>query len=318
MSSIRRAALRSALSASRTVSSTTRSSLFASQIARKTISPITRPSAIISARFFSQTGRVANEEKPVEESEAKPAEEAVEAAAQPTEAAEEAVETAAQPTEAAEQSPAAQASEGAQEIVPGRRTPYGVFVRNLVYDATDEHLAALFEKIGKVNLAQLAKDAGGMNKGYGFVYFTNENDRQEAIRSLDNTFWHGRRIFVTVQNSNEKKIRGKAEPSRSLYIGNLPYETTDAQLNDLFSRLDGVLDVRVAVDRTTGWPRGFCHVDFKTIPHASAALEQLRGTTLGDRELKLDWAESRDRGDRAGQRNQGQRNEREGGRDFLS
>lgn len=42
----------------------------------------------MSARFFSQTGRVASEEKPVDESEVKPTEEAVEAAQQPGEAAE--------------------------------------------------------------------------------------------------------------------------------------------------------------------------------------------------------------------------------------
>lgn len=99
--SIRRAALRSAISASRAVSSTTRSSPFAAQIARKTLSPLGRPSSI---RFFSHTGRVANEEKSVDETEVKPVEEteaklAEEAEAQPAEEAE--VKAAEEATEAA-------------------------------------------------------------------------------------------------------------------------------------------------------------------------------------------------------------------------
>lgn len=139
---------------------------------------------------------------------------------------------------------------------------------------------------------------------FGFVYFTNEYDREQAIRALDQSFWHGRRLFVSKQQTNTAKERPANPPSRSLYIGNLPYETTDQQLNDLFSGLNGVVDVRVAVDRTTGWPRGFCHVDFKDIESATVAMEQLKDKNFGNRALKLDWAasrdqSSRDRGDRS-------------------
>lgn len=152
-----------------------------------------------------------------------------------------------------------------------------------------------------------------MMSSFGFVYFTNEQDQQEAIRNLDNSFWHGRRIFVSRQDTTQRRKTENNEPSRSLYIGNIPYETTDTQLNDLFSRLNGVLDVRVAVDRTTGWPRGFCHVDFKDVESATAALEQLRGQTLGNRELKLDWAASRGRNLRdRGDGNRGDRYQRRG------
>ncbi|KAK4218815.1 nucleic acid-binding protein [Rhypophila decipiens] len=270
MQSIRRAAFRSAVSASRAVSSPARSTPFAAQISRQTVAPIARPSAITSARFFSQTGRVANEkslEEPVEN------------------------------------------QDGNQESVQatgssykGRNEPtnYGVFVRNLIFDATEEHLQSLFEKFGTVAGVRIARDAGKMSRGYAFVHFTNEQDRQEAIRSLDNTFWHGRRLTVSERTAPETTREARRSPRASLtsptnclYFGNIPYETTDVELNEMFSSLAGVVDVRVAVDRTTGWPRGFCHVDFKDEEAATAALEKMRGKTLRDRQLNVDFAAGR-------------------------
>jgi nucleolin len=41
----------------------------------------------------------------------------------------------------------------------------GVFVRNLIFDATDKHLVAAFEKFGKVVDAHVARDARGLSKG---------------------------------------------------------------------------------------------------------------------------------------------------------
>lgn len=83
---------------------------------------------------------------------------------------------------------------------------------------------------------------------------------------------------------------GGNEPSRSLYIGNIPYETTDAELNRIFKDLDSVKDVRVAVDRTTGWPRGFAHADFADVEAATKAKEALSNITLSGRQLRIDFA----------------------------
>lgn len=83
---------------------------------------------------------------------------------------------------------------------------------------------------------------------------------------------------------------GGNEPSRSLYIGNIPYETTDAELNRIFQDLESVRDVRVAVDRTTGWPRGFAHADFADIEAATKAKEALANITLSGRQLRVDFA----------------------------
>ena len=74
----------------------------------------------------------------------------------------------------------------------------------------------------------------------------------------------------------------------------------------MFRELDNVTDVRVAVDRNTGWPRGFAHADFTDVESAVRAMEKLNSTTLAGRRLRTDYAQgarrnnnNQDRGSRS-------------------
>lgn len=187
------------------------------------------------------------------------------------------------------QAPEASSQSGAN----GEETPHAVFVRNLVFDAGESHLEEAFSKFGEVTKVAVARDARGLSRGYGFIWYRDEESVLKAVEETNGSFWHGRRIQSQVR---EKKAGGERaynkEPTRSLYIGNIPYETTDAELNKLFRDLDGVTDIRVAVDRTTGWPRGFAHADFKTIEQATSAVEKLRDVTIAGRSLRVDYAQS--------------------------
>lgn len=85
--------------------------------------------------------------------------------------------------------------------------------------------------------------------------------------------------------------RPEGQPSQYLYIGNIPYETSDADLNALFNELEGLTNVRVAIDRNTGWPRGFAHADFESVEAATAAKEKIASRTMGSRTLRADFTE---------------------------
>lgn len=127
------------------------------------------------------------------------------------------------------------------------------------------------------------------------MWFSKESERDAAVTATDNSFWHGRRIAVTIRTGSggrgrRGENRGPVGPTRSLYIGNIPYETTDAELNRIFKDLDNVKDVRVAVDRTTGWPRGFAHADFSDIESATKAKDALNDISLAGRKLRVDFA----------------------------
>lgn len=122
------------------------------------------------------------------------------------------------------------------------------------------------------------------------MWFTEKDAMEKAVAGTNSSFWHGRRIQVSPRTPKVNKHDTGMGPTKSLYVGNIPYETTDAELNRIFRELENVTDVRVAVDRTTGWPRGFAHADFADVESCQAAKDKLQGTTIGGRELRLDFA----------------------------
>jgi len=127
------------------------------------------------------------------------------------------------------------------------------------------------------------------------VFYTNHDSAVEAVQNVDSTFWHGRRLSCALKNKNPIKtpVARSEVPTKTLYIGNIPYETTDAELNAMFGSFENVVAVRVAVDRTTGWPRGFAHADFANIDSAVKAFNKISGMKLGDRQVIVDYAARR-------------------------
>jgi RNA recognition motif-containing protein len=89
-----------------------------------------------------------------------------------------------------------------------------------------------------------------------------------------------------------KTSRGPSEPTSTLFIGNMSFEMTDKELNELFRTVRNVIDVRVAIDRRTGQPRGFAHADFVDVESAVKAKEYLSGKEIHGRTLVTDFAAS--------------------------
>ena len=65
---------------------------------------------------------------------------------------------------------------------------------------------------------------------------------------------------------------------------------SDADLNKLFREIRNVIDVRVAIDRRTGQPRGFAHADFVDVESAVKGKEALTGKEVYGRELRVDFS----------------------------
>jgi nucleolin len=81
-------------------------------------------------------------------------------------------------------------------------------------------------------------------------------------------------------------------PAKTLFIGNMSFEMSDKDLNDLFRDIRNVLDVRVAIDRRTGQPRGFAHADFVDVSSATKAKEVLAEKVIYGRQLRVDFSKS--------------------------
>ena len=82
--------------------------------------------------------------------------------------------------------------------------------------------------------------------------------------------------------------------STKLYVGNLAFQTTSQELQDLFSQAGTVQSASVVEDRETGRSRGFAFVEMSTNAEATAAIEQFNGKELGGRALKVNEAKPRE------------------------
>ena len=79
---------------------------------------------------------------------------------------------------------------------------------------------------------------------------------------------------------------------KKIYVGNLPFTTTDDDLRDLFARHGEVTTASVVMDRESGRSRGFGFVEMETAG-AEVAIAALNGRDVGGRSLRVNEAESR-------------------------
>ncbi len=84
------------------------------------------------------------------------------------------------------------------------------------------------------------------------------------------------------------------EHVKKIYVGNLPWSTTDADLRELFSSVGTVHSATVITDRDTGRSRGFGFVEMDD-PDAEKAISQLNGREIESRALRVNEAQERQR-----------------------
>ncbi|MEJ2724110.1 MAG: RNA-binding protein [Deltaproteobacteria bacterium] len=82
----------------------------------------------------------------------------------------------------------------------------------------------------------------------------------------------------------------------NIYVGNLSYQATEDDLKAAFERLGEVTSVSIIRDRATGRSRGFGFVEMTSRADGEKAIEELDGTPLRGREIKVN--ESRPKGER--------------------
>jgi RNA recognition motif-containing protein len=107
-----------------------------------------------------------------------------------------------------------------------------------------------------------------------------------------------------------------------LYVGNLPYSTVDADLQNLFSQAGTVKSAQVIKDRVSGRSKGFAFVEMSSADEAQAAINKFNGQDFNGRALTVNLARPREerpggfRGGSGGGRRQGGGGDRERRRDY--
>lgn len=82
----------------------------------------------------------------------------------------------------------------------------------------------------------------------------------------------------------------------SIYVGNLSYDVTEADLTSVFAEYGSVKRVQLPTDRETGRMRGFGFVEMSADAEETAAIEALDGAEWMGRDLKVNKAKPREEG----------------------
>ncbi|MEK6695373.1 MAG: RNA-binding protein [Nitrospirota bacterium] len=80
-----------------------------------------------------------------------------------------------------------------------------------------------------------------------------------------------------------------------LYVGGLPYSTTEQQLSELFAQQGSVTSAKVITDKFTGQSRGFGFVEMSTEEEAQKAISALNGTQLDGRTMTVNEAKPQEK-----------------------
>jgi RNA recognition motif-containing protein len=80
------------------------------------------------------------------------------------------------------------------------------------------------------------------------------------------------------------------EQNRKLYVGSLPYSTSEDELREMFGQFGPVSSVRIISDKFTGQSKGFGFVEMENVDHAAKAIEAINGAQLGGRTLVVNVA----------------------------
>lgn len=187
-----------------------------------------------------------------------------------------------------------------------------LFVAGLPDSISEEILKQLFESTGgKVVDVRLPKEAEtGRPRGFGFVTFSSPEEAKSAREALDGTIQSGRSISVRPCLAEPPKrdgsvrpgtgggagppSRGGAQaPDRTLYVGNLPYDCTQQEIEQLVAGAIGdkgtVVRVHLPVD-PDGRKRGFGFVTVSSSEAASAGATALNGADMRGRRLVVNLA----------------------------
>jgi RNA recognition motif-containing protein len=165
-----------------------------------------------------------------------------------------------------------------------------IYVGNLPSHTTERDLTSLFEQVGRVVAVRIMTDRDtGRSKGFGFVEMGSE-EAEKAIMQLNRADLNGHTLSVSEARARPQSSADRGIPSVRLFVGNLPYNATGAELKEFFSSVGPVSSVILPVEKESGKPRGFAFVEFPDHAHAKEAVHRFNNQPFKGRALVVNEA----------------------------
>lgn len=156
-----------------------------------------------------------------------------------------------------------------------------IFIGNLAWSTTIEKLKAFAEQAGEVVSAEVMRhEDTGRSKGWGLVTFNAPEVAQQAITTLNGLKLEGRLIHMRLDRTKMQN----PDAIYSMFIGNLPWITTDADLMRLFAPFHPTYCN--VVMNVYGESRGFAIMKFLTEQNLISAMESMNQFDLHGRRIE--------------------------------
>jgi len=203
---------------------------------------------------------------------------------------------------------------------PSEQPNTTVFLRNVNYNTVESTINSAFSKYGPIKEVRINFDKMGGSRGSAFVeYATVEGAKaslefsgQEIDGKIINVeFANPRKPFATPRTGDRGTERRSfapstptGAPSKTLYVGNLSYDSTAETLREAFTNVkDSLSDVRVMYGQD-GQSRGFAYMEFDSVESAGKGLEN-NGIDVDGRAIRLDYAAEKTGGGPPRERSEG-------------
>lgn len=179
------------------------------------------------------------------------------------------------------------------EVYTNDRT---VYVQGLPFSATEDDVKTFFKASGEIVSIRLPKwhDSGKL-KGYGHVEFKKAEGAAKAL-DLNGEYLQDR--YLTIERpmvpralSNPETLEPSVKPAgcRTIFIKNLPYEITEAEITEVFRVYGPIKTVRLAVWNHTGKLKGIGYIDYKREDSAETAVKKTGSIEIQGRKILADY-----------------------------
>ena len=175
-----------------------------------------------------------------------------------------------------------------------------VYIEGIPFTCTEDDVRSFFQSVKSGSITSLRlptwHDSGRL-RGYGHVEFQNSDAANQALK-LDGAFLGKRFIKVTrplVPRILQKQHVQQVDPStvvrppgcRTIFVKNLPYDTTEEEITQSFKVFGKIKNVRIAKWEHTNQQKGVAYIDFEREESAEIAIK--KGLTIRSRPLGLDF-----------------------------
>jgi nucleolin len=178
-----------------------------------------------------------------------------------------------------------------------------LFVGQLSWNVDNDWLSSEFADAGEVISARVQMDRqSGRSRGFGYVEFATAAAAKSALEKFQGKEIDGRAIKLDLSTPRQPNPAARAkqfgdvasEPSRTLFVGNISWNTTEDILWEHFGQYGEVSSVRIPTDRESGKPKGFGYVEYSDIESAKKGYEGASGSEIDGRNIRLDYSQPRD------------------------